>query len=196
MPADSELSNILNRRQKINEELEEGKEVKKSYKFINVYTEFHEFSRREIKQYEQTFNRFDDGHDGFLDLAELKRMMEVLGAPQTHIGLKTMIKEVDEDGDGRISFAEFLLIFRKAAAGELESDSGLGQLARLTEINVDEVGVTGAKNFFEAKIEQLRKANKFEDEIRMEQEEKRREEEEKAMRRAEFLEKAALFGKN
>lgn len=57
MPADSELSNILNRRQKINEELEEGKEVKKSYKFINVYTEFHEFSRREIKQYEQTFNR-------------------------------------------------------------------------------------------------------------------------------------------
>lgn len=52
--------------------------------------------------------RFDDGHDGFLDLAELKRMMEVLGAPQTHLGLKAMIKEVDEDGDGRISFAEVI----------------------------------------------------------------------------------------
>jgi len=50
--------------------------------------------------------RFDDGRDGYLDLSELKRMMEVLGAPQTHLGLKAMIQEVDEDGDGRISFRE------------------------------------------------------------------------------------------
>lgn len=57
MPADAELSNLLSRRQRINDELEEGKEVKKQYKFVNVYTEFHELSRREIKQYEQTFNR-------------------------------------------------------------------------------------------------------------------------------------------
>lgn len=56
--ADAELSNVLNRRQRINEELEEGKEVRKEYKFVNVYTEFHELSRREIKQYEQTFNRW------------------------------------------------------------------------------------------------------------------------------------------
>ncbi|KAK1129946.1 hypothetical protein K0M31_019640 [Melipona bicolor] len=137
---------------------------------------------------------FDAGHDGFLDLSELKRMMEVLGAPQTHLGLKAMIQEVDEDGDGRISFREFLLIYRKARAGELEQDSGLGQLARLTEVDVDEVGVTGAKHFFEAKIEQLRKSSKFENEIRMEQEERKREEEEKATRRAQFRQKAALFG--
>lgn len=58
------------------------------------------------------FSRYDVGHDGFLDLAELKYMMEKLGAPQTHIGLKGMISEVDEDYDGRISFREFLLIFR------------------------------------------------------------------------------------
>ena len=57
MPADAELSNLLSRRQRINDELEEGKDVKKQYKFVNVYTEFHELSRREIKQYEQTFNR-------------------------------------------------------------------------------------------------------------------------------------------
>lgn len=78
--------------------------------------------------------------------------MEVLGAPQTHLGLKTMIKEVDEDDDGRLSFREFLLVYRKARAGELDEDSGLGQLAKLTEIDVDKVGVNGAKNFFEAKV--------------------------------------------
>lgn len=59
MPADAELSSLLSRRQRINDELEEGKEVKKQYKFVNVYTEFHELSRREIKQYEQTFNRWE-----------------------------------------------------------------------------------------------------------------------------------------
>lgn len=33
-------------------------------------------------------------------------MMEVLGAPQTHLALKQMIQEVDEDGDTKISFRE------------------------------------------------------------------------------------------
>lgn len=33
-------------------------------------------------------------------------MMEKLGAPQTHLGLKNMIKEVDEDFDGQLSFRE------------------------------------------------------------------------------------------
>lgn len=51
-------------------------------------------------------------------------------------------------------------------------------------------------NFFFLQIEQLRKSSKFEDEIRMEQEERKRQEEEKAVRRAQFREKAALFGKN
>ena len=50
--------------------------------------------------------RFDEGQDGYLDLVELKRMMEKLQAPQTHLGLKAMIKEVDEDGDSKISFRE------------------------------------------------------------------------------------------
>lgn len=84
----------------------------------------------------------------------------------------------------------------KAKAGELESDSGLGQLARLTEINVDEVGVCGAKNFFEAKIEEQTKTNKFADEIRHEQEERRRIEEEKVTRRAQFQQRAAIFQQN
>ena len=36
--------------------------------------------------------------------------------------------------------------------GELKADSGLGILAKQFEINVDEVGVKGAKTFFEAKV--------------------------------------------
>ena len=126
-------------------------------------------------------------------------MMEKLGAPQTHLGLKAMIKEVimrnnekltswaekcdecddtyalenklrmhtikflekykntfwsqvDEDDDSAISFWEFLMIFRKARLGELDMESGLGKLATLSEVDVDAVGVGGAKTFFEAKV--------------------------------------------
>ena len=33
-------------------------------------------------------------------------MMEKLGEPQTHLALKEMIKAIDEDNDGEISFRE------------------------------------------------------------------------------------------
>ncbi|XP_058121087.1 EF-hand domain-containing protein D2 homolog [Anopheles ziemanni] len=193
MSADAELSSILNRRQQINDALDNGQAVRPTFKVVNIYTEFHEFTRKEIKDYQATFSKYDVGNDGYLDLAELKFMMEKLGAPQTHLGLKGMIAEVDEDQDGKISFREFLLIYRKARAGELISDSGLGQLARLTEIDVDEVGVGGAKDFFEAKIEQQLRTNKFHDEIRQEQEERRRMEEERQLRRQQFQQRAAVF---
>lgn len=50
--------------------------------------------------------RYDINNDTFLDLMEMKNLMEKLGAPQTHIGLKAMIKEVDEDNDSKVSFRE------------------------------------------------------------------------------------------
>lgn len=192
--ADSELSAILSQRQIINEGNGEISAFPNKKKYFNPYTEFKEFSMKEIKEYEGMFKKFDVGHDGFIDLEELKRMMELLGAPQTHLALKEMIKEVDEDMDKKISFREFLLIYRKAKAGELDLSGGLSQLALLTEINVDEAGVGGAKNFFEAKIAEQMASSKFEEEIRAEQEERKREDELKRKRLAAFKEKANFFG--
>ena len=51
-------------------------------------------------------HRYDVDKSGFIDFMELKLMMEKLGEPQTHLALKAMIKEVDEDNDGEISFRE------------------------------------------------------------------------------------------
>lgn len=51
--------------------------------------------------------------------------MEKLGYPQTHLGLKAMIKEVDEDFDGFISYREFLLIFRQGIEFSFETVSPL-----------------------------------------------------------------------
>lgn len=50
--------------------------------------------------------RYDVAKDNYIDLMELKLMMEKLKAPQTHLGLKNMIKEVDEDMDNKLSFRE------------------------------------------------------------------------------------------
>lgn len=52
----SELTHILNRRQEIMDSQEAGIEVPRTFKVVNVYTEFHEFSRKQIKDYQKTFN--------------------------------------------------------------------------------------------------------------------------------------------
>ncbi|XP_069322056.1 EF-hand domain-containing protein D1 [Eulemur rufifrons] len=187
--ADAELSAQLSRRLDINE----GAARPRRCKVFNPYTEFPEFSRRLIKDLESMFKLYDAGRDGFIDLMELKLMMEKLGAPQTHLGLKSMIKEVDEDFDGKLSFREFLLIFHKAAAGELQEDSGLMALAKLSEIDVALEGVKGAKDFFEAKAQALSSASKFEAELKAEQDERKREEEERKLRQAAFKELKATF---
>lgn len=197
MPADNELSAILSRRNLLSEGAADGVDgaapVKPRFAKTSVYTEFTEFTRKEIKEFENKFKMYNASGSGTISLAELKVMMEGLGAPQTHLGLKTMIKEVDEDDDGAISFREFLTIFRRARAGELEVESGLGQLASLSEVDVDEVGVVGAKDFFEAKIKEVNKNSRFEEEIREEKEEKRRQEEEKKERQQAFRDRAKLF---
>ncbi|XP_037377832.1 EF-hand domain-containing protein D1 isoform X1 [Talpa occidentalis] len=187
--ADAELSAQLSRRLDINE----GAARPRRCRVFNPYTEFPEFSRRLIKDLEGMFKLYDAGRDGFIDLMELKLMMEKLGAPQTHLGLKSMIKEVDEDFDGKLSFREFLLIFHKAAAGELQEDSGLMALAKLSEINVALEGVKGAKDFFEAKVRALASASKFEAELKAEQEERKQEEEKRRVRQAAFRELKATF---
>uniref|UniRef100_G1R7S0 EF-hand domain family member D2 n=1 Tax=Nomascus leucogenys TaxID=61853 RepID=G1R7S0_NOMLE len=160
---------------------------------LHPYTEFKEFSRKQIKDMEKMFKQYDAGRDGFIDLMELKLMMEKLGAPQTHLGLKNMIKEVDEDFDSKLSFREFLLIFRKAAAGELQEDSGLCVLARLSEIDVSSEGVKGAKSFFEAKVQAINVSSRFEEEIKAEQEERKKQAEEMKQRKAAFKELQSTF---
>lgn len=213
--ATSELAALLERRQRIiqiaEEEAEQGRNdgdsdltpsptttppvpLFPSMRIRNPYTEFHEFTRKEIQRCQKTFNTYDTNKDKFIDFDELKHMMEKMGSAQTHLALKEMIREVDEDKDNKISFREFLLIFRKARAGELPEGSGLYEVYRLMEeIDVGKEGVKGAKNFFEVKIEQLTKVSQFEQEIRDEQEEKRRIAEEKKTRKAAFKAAAQFF---
>ena len=182
----SELDKILARRGRINE----GEETAKAGTHGSIYAEFKELSIQEIKEYKKSFEKYDADKSNFIDIMELKLMMEKLGAPQTHLGLKSMIKEVDEDMDNQISFREFLLIFRKASQGELIAD-GLSVIAK--SCNVAEEGVKGAKSFFEAKAAEVSKGARFEEDMKAEKERKAREAEEAQVRKEAFKEKAAAF---
>ena len=56
---------------------------------------------------------------------ELKYMMEKLQSPQTHIGLKQMIKEVDEDHDDKVSFREVFGLWGDVGMiGEYDTEQG------------------------------------------------------------------------
>ncbi len=140
------------------------------------------------------FQKYNTDGSGLIDIEQLKKMMEKLGNPQTHVSLRSMIAEIDEDADEKINFREFLMIFRKSAAGELSDSPFASLVTEANEINVQEVGVSGAKAFFEAKADKLKQGNDFEEQIKAEQEAKRKEREEKASRAAAFKERRAMFG--
>lgn len=59
MPADNELTAKLTRRLDRNEALEQGQQVTNTYRTtgVSIYSEFSEFSRKQIKEYEQAFKK-------------------------------------------------------------------------------------------------------------------------------------------
>merc|ERR1712021_89352 len=176
--ASNELADKLARRCKLNDDKNGEKDLgPKSYR--SIYAEF---------------KKFDADKDHALNIEELKKLMEGLGEPQTHRAVKDMIELVDEDRDGKVSFREFLMMFRKSSEGTVESESGLDKLVKLTEIDVSAAGVSGAKNFFQAKVAAFEDEAKITDEIRAEIEEKKRKNEEARLRREEFKKKQSLFG--
>lgn len=195
MAMPNELSEKLARRCQINED-KHGEVGLAQKNYRSIYAEFKEFPLKKIRGLEAKFKQYDADKDHALNIEELKKLMEGLGEPQTHRAVKDMIALVDEDRDGKISFREFLMIFRKQDEGALESDSGLDKLVKLTEIDVSATGVSGAKNFFQAKVAAFEDEAKITDEIRADLEEKKKKAEEARLRREEFKKKQSLFGPN
>lgn len=54
--ATEELSNMLTRRNNINDAIDAGETGETTSKIFNPYTEFKEFTRQEIKEREKIFN--------------------------------------------------------------------------------------------------------------------------------------------
>lgn len=86
--------------------------VTSSYGDIITYEDekYANFSREEVNEYKEAFLKYDLTGDGFLDFHEVTKMLELLGETKTATEVRELIAEVDEDGDKKLSFAEFLQV--------------------------------------------------------------------------------------
>ncbi|XP_054711178.1 uncharacterized protein LOC129220740 [Uloborus diversus] len=64
---------------------------------------------------ENWFKRFDFDCNGFLNLFELRAMLNFLGAHTHPDYIRRLMEKADRDGDGCLSFPEFLQMWRQAA---------------------------------------------------------------------------------
>ncbi|MGB0562188.1 MAG: EF-hand domain-containing protein [Spirulinaceae cyanobacterium] len=64
--------------------------------------------QRNIEDFRQVFNIYDQDGNGAIDLQELQHVMDCLGEEPTEAELQAMIQAVDENGSGQIEFDEFL----------------------------------------------------------------------------------------
>lgn len=185
----AQLTEKLQRRQKINDG-EITSSVNTQAQIFNPFTQFPEFSREEIKNFQTTFKKYDSNKSKSIDESELTKLFEDLECPQTHMGIRKLIKEVDMDKNGEVSFCEFLQMFKNAKGIEAPD---LHVAEKRVTVNVQDEGVGGAKNFFAAKIAQQSASNKVEDEIKAERDLRRQAQEEKKKKREAFKAKQGLF---
>lgn len=212
---DNQLAEIMARRKRINTGREPApcrteltKETKdlnsKMQGNFNPYTAFPEIGRKQIKDYEKTFKSYDSGRKGYLNIEDVKKMMEFVGKPQTHLSIKKLMSDAMEREDetkvlehpvNTLSFFGFLSLFENPDELEDENSvaSGIHDISKQQDINVHETGVTGARDFFSAKINQQSKSNTAEQEIRREQAQRKKTAEEERERKENFKNRMALF---
>ncbi|XP_062124693.1 EF-hand domain-containing protein D2 homolog [Drosophila sulfurigaster albostrigata] len=115
------------------------------------------FDPEEIRQAFAIFKLCDENNDSFIELPELKLALERLSVPQTHLAAKEIMAEVVGANETKMNFCQFLLTYaatmenRKREVNTLKRADP--ELSTSTDsVDVSEVGVKGAKLFFEAKI--------------------------------------------
>ncbi|GAA48456.1 Calmodulin-like protein 12 [Clonorchis sinensis] len=60
----------------------------------------------------RVFAEFDCDGDGFIDATELEKTMTSLGETLSREDIMDMMREADTDGDGKVSFTEFLNVLQ------------------------------------------------------------------------------------
>ncbi|XP_025846196.1 allograft inflammatory factor 1 isoform X3 [Vulpes vulpes] len=61
-----------------------------------------------LEAFKKKYMEFDLNGDGDIDIMALKRMLEKLGVPKTHLELKKLIREVSSSSGETFSYSDFL----------------------------------------------------------------------------------------
>ncbi|CAB1101990.1 unnamed protein product [Ectocarpus sp. CCAP 1310/34] len=95
------------------------KEMMAKVAMVTAATTTKELSEEEIEDYKEAFSNFDKDCSGNIDESELGVVMRSLGYSPTNEQLKEIMAKVDTDGNGGISFEEFVAMMQ---LGEVETD--------------------------------------------------------------------------
>lgn len=80
-----------------------------NYDFLNE-----NYTKNEIEDYRQLFCMFDTDGSGAIGNSELKEAILSIGLQASDQDIDALIREVDEDGNGEIDFAEFCHCMKKS----------------------------------------------------------------------------------
>eukprot|EP00768_Dysnectes_brevis_P007223 gnl/Dysnectes_brevis/601_a663_4723.p3 GENE.gnl/Dysnectes_brevis/601_a663_4723~~gnl/Dysnectes_brevis/601_a663_4723.p3 ORF type:complete len:159 (+),score=67.20 gnl/Dysnectes_brevis/601_a663_4723:1363-1839(+) len=96
----------------------------------------YDLSQDTLEEYKEAFNLFDKNGDGSITTLELGTVMRSLGQNPTEAELADLINSVDTDGNGVISFVEFikLMVSRTRNA---DSEEELKEAFRVFDRNGD-----------------------------------------------------------
>jgi len=67
-----------------------------------------------LEELNEAFNVFDENKDGFIEAAELKRVLCCLGLHRDFMECRKMINAVDQNGDGLIDHYEFVVLMEQS----------------------------------------------------------------------------------
>uniref|UniRef100_A0A3Q4B1G0 EF-hand domain-containing protein n=1 Tax=Mola mola TaxID=94237 RepID=A0A3Q4B1G0_MOLML len=102
-----------------------------------------ELTEEQKQEIREAFELFDTDGCGYIDVKELKVAMRALGFEPKKEEIKKMISDVDKDGTGKISFADFLAVMTQKMA---EKDSKEEILKAFRLFDDDETGKISFKN--------------------------------------------------
>ncbi|XP_070769202.1 uncharacterized protein cetn2 [Enoplosus armatus] len=102
-----------------------------------------ELTEEQKQEIREAFELFDTDGSGYIDVKELKVAMRALGFEPKKEEIKKMIGEVDKDGTGKISFADFLTVMTQKMA---EKDSKEEILKAFRLFDDDETGKISFRN--------------------------------------------------
>lgn len=78
---------------------------------ISKYLSQKKSTEQLTKDYRDAFKVFDKNNDGFINKAELKVIMTKLGDKLSDKEVEDMIRTVDKDKDGKLSYDEYIKMF-------------------------------------------------------------------------------------
>merc|ERR1712006_63400 len=84
----------------------------------------------QMEEIREAFGLFDADASGMIDVRELKAAMRALGFEVKNEELKKMVTDVDNDGNGTIKFAEFLMMMT-AKMGEKDTREDIEKVSKL-----------------------------------------------------------------